>query len=172
MDREQRLLHGSGSEKARIAPRLSERDSYLQEQQRLRGLQQQRSLAQDPLRREQALVQRFPRQELHDAEQRQALAQMDARIAGAVQRMDVLRVERGIQAQEMEFYIRDLTLAPSSLQRLVADTDGMLYQQLRYLQALQQERREMQQRFTAEQQLLQRYWQTPEAGSEPALARP
>ena len=171
LDREQRVLRGSGGEKNRIGPSLSEKDSYLQEQ-RLRAAAQQRRSAQDAQRREQALLQRYPRQELHDAEQRQALAQLGERITAAVQRMDVLRVERGIQSQEMEFYIRDATLAPGTLQRLVADTDGMLYQQLRYLQALQRERMDLLQRFSAEQQVLQRYWLQTELEERSGAAKP
>lgn len=171
LDREQRVLHGSGGERTRIGPSLSEKDSYLQEQ-RQRTAAQQRRQAQDAQRREQALLQRYPRQELHDAEQRQALAVLSERITSAVQRMDVLRVERGIQSQEMEFYIRDATLAPGTLQRLVADTDGMLYQQMRYLQGLQRERMDLLQRFSAEQQVLQRYWQQTEEDERNGAARP
>ena len=63
-------------------------------------------------------------------------------------------------------------LAPGTLQRLVADTDGMLYQQLRYLQALQRERMELLQRFSAEQQVLQRYWQQTEEEERSGAAKP
>ena len=171
LDREQRVLRGSGGERGRIGPSLSEKDSYLQEQ-RQRAAAQQRRQALDAQRREQALLQRYPRQELHDTEQRQALAALSERITIAVQRMDVLRVERGIQSQEMEFYIRDATLAPGTLQRLVADTDGMLYQQMRYLQGLQRERMDLLQRFSAEQQVLQRYWQQTEEDERNGAARP
>lgn len=126
MDREQRVLRSSGGEKARIGPSQSEQDLYQQEQRQRETLQRRRQ-AQETQRKEQALLQRYPRQDLHDAAQRQALADINERIAAAIQRMETLRVERGIQAQEMEFYIRDVTLAPGTLQRLVADNDGMLY---------------------------------------------
>lgn len=157
MDREQRILSGSGGERKRIGPKLSEQDAFYLEQ-RQRADQQLRRQAQESLRKEQALLQRYPRQELHASEYRTSLADVERRIAASIQHMEVLRIERGIQAQEMEFYIRDVTLAPGTLQRLVADTDGMIYQQLRYLQTLRQERNELQQRFFNEQQRLQRYW--------------
>lgn len=165
-DREQRLLGNSGVEKKRIVPSLSEQERYEAEQRQRRQARQQQ-LSQDGLRREQAMIQRYPRPDLHQAARREALAQVDEVIAVASQRMEALRVERGQQEQEMAFYAKDPTLAPPSLQRNLAEIDVAMERQLRYLQEQQQERRRVQQRFDSEQQQLQRLWQQAEEQGMP-----
>lgn len=157
LDREQRMLGASGVEKSRMGPSLTEQEKFDQEQ-RLRHADRERALSQDARRREQILRQRYPRPELHDAARRAALVQIDDVIAVAQRRMEALRVERGQQEQELEFYAKDATLVPGSVQRAMADIDSSMDQLLRFIQSQQQERRRIVQRFDAEQQQLLRMW--------------
>lgn len=156
-DREQRMLGPSGVEKARVGPTLSEQEKFDQEQRR-RHADRERALSQDARRREQILRQRYPRPELHDSVRRSALVQIDDVIAVAQRRMEALRVERGQQEQELEFYVKDATLVPGTVQRAMADIDSSMDQLLRFIQSQQQERRRIVQRFDAEQLQLQRMW--------------
>lgn len=157
MDREQRVLGTSGVERARIGPRMSEKER-LEAENRQRLLRAQEHQAQEAKRREQALMQRYPRQEMHEAARKAALDQVDELIDAANLRMDNLRIERGKQAQEMAFYRKDPTLAPTSLQRQIENTEKAMDQHLRYLQARQSERRELVQRFDAELVILEPVW--------------
>lgn len=169
MDREQRMLGSSGVEKGRVSPTLSEQER-LDQEQRQRQADRERALQQDARRREQSLRQRYPRPELHDSARRSALVQIDDVIAVAQHRMEALRTERGQQEQELEFYAKDVTLAPGAVQRAMADIDSSMEQLLRFIQSQQQERRRIVQRFDTEQQQLQRMWAdaaAPESGKLP-----
>lgn len=156
-DREQRVLRGTGGERTRLGPSLSEQEAYAR-QQRALELRSQERQADESQRKERALLQRYPSAAAHEAAHKAAMEHSDARLQDALKRLEALRIERGMQAQEMEFYIRDVTLAPSSLQRLVADTNGVLFEQLNHYKDLQQERKSTVLRFEAERQTLQPYW--------------
>lgn len=164
MDREQRVLGASGVEKARIGPRLSDQEK-LEVEERERRLVREKAQSQEQARRDRALLQRYPRQELHLAARATALEQVDELLQLSRQRIDTLRGERRSQEQELEFYRRDPSKAPATLQRNLTEIDAAIAQQTRYAQTQQEERNRIQQRFDAELQLLQRMWTATPSGS-------
>ena len=157
LDREQRVLGASGVEKARIGPRLSEQEKQALEE-RERQQAREKSQAQDQGRRERALLQRYPRPELHQSARQAALEQVDEVLLLSRQRIDTLRGERRSQEKELEFYRKDPSKVPAALQRSLTEIDAAIEQQTRYAQIQQDERNRIQQRFDAELQLLQRMW--------------
>ena len=161
-DREQRVLGPSGTERQRLAPRLSDAEAAARERQ-LRTQQQQAQRTQDERRRERALLMRYPRQSAHDAERSHALEPVDEGIAGARQRIEQGHSGRHRLAQEMEFYQRDPSKAPPALRRAVADSERELAEQQRYLDGQLRERQRIQRRFDDELAVLRRLWRAAQA---------
>jgi hypothetical protein len=105
IDREQRELGGSGTTRRVLEPSLSaaEREAALSRQR-----------ARDMIRRDQALITRYPDPAAHDAARRAALAQTQAVVDAATQRIAGLAEKRKARDDEMEFYRRD----PARLRQL------------------------------------------------------
>lgn len=170
-DREQRVLSPSGTERQRLAPRLTEEELAARERQQ-RAQQQDEQRVQETRRRERALLARYPQEAPHDAERQRALAPVEDGIAAARKRIDDVRRSRFKLEQEMEFYQRDPAKAPASLRRAVADNELELAEQQRYMDSQVQERQRIQQRFDEELTVLQRLWgTTPHPPTEAARTR-
>lgn len=160
VDREQRVLGPSGVERARVGPTLTdaERDALaVQRRQQLQAEQR----AKDEVRRQRALVYRYPDKAAHDAERTSAIAQIDDLAALAQRRVEDLRTERRKLDAEMEFYAKDPARAPATLRRQLAQSDEALAEQARYLAAQEQEKRRVHQRFDAELAQLRQLWTSP-----------
>ncbi len=176
IDREQRILDPTGTERRRIGPTLTEHERAVLEDKRRREAQERARVA-DERRRDRALLARYPDQAAHDAERAQALARIEQISAVARQRLVDLVGDRKRLAAELEFYQGDLSRAPAKLQRQAAEIDEGTREQQRFLSAQEQERKRVDQRFDAELAQLRQLWAAQRAAAEqwappPASSRP
>lgn len=165
IDREQRVLDRTGTERRRIGPTLTEHERAALEQRR-RAEAQERARVAEERRRERALVTRYPDEASHQAEREQALAQVSEVTAVARQRISELAAEKKRLDVELEFYDGDLSKAPAKLQRQYADNELGVREQQRFIALQEQERERVQQRFDAELALLRRLWAAQRAAAE------
>lgn len=165
LDREQRVLDGTGTERRRIGPALSELERAEQEAQRRREVQERARIAEER-RRERALTARYPDEAAHQAERSNALAQVDEVIAVARQRIVDVGVERKRLNAELEFYQGELDKAPVKLQRQFMENDEAVREQQRFIAAQEQEKRRIGQRFDAELVQLRQLWAAQRAAAE------
>ncbi|KAF1045365.1 DUF4124 domain-containing protein [Xylophilus sp.] len=170
-DREQRELNRSGTVRRSVGPALSEQEQAAIEARR-RQEAEERSRQLEDRRRERALVLRYPNVAAHDAERAEALRQVDDVIAAADQRVAELRAQRKALDTEMEFYRKDPSKAPLSLQRRFADNDADVLAQSRFIERQQQERGRIQARFDAELARLRQLWAAQAQAGPPAALRP
>lgn len=165
LDREQRVLDGTGTERRRIGPALSELERAEQEAQRRREVQERARIAEER-RRERALTARYPDEAAHQAERSNALTQVDEVIAVARQRIVDVGVERKRLNAELEFYQGDASKAPVTLQRQLHENDEAVREQQRFIAAQEQEKRRIGQRFDAELVQLRQLWAAQRAAAE------
>ncbi len=163
IDREQRELNRSGGTRRVIPPTLSatEREARAQ-QEREAELARQR--ARDAISRDQALVTRYPDQAAHDAGRKEALAQTQAVVQAAEQRLAELADERKALDDEMEFYRKDPSRAPVKVRRGIEHNTQAVAEQRRAILAQAAERDRINARFDEEARRLQALWQ----GRQPA----
>ena len=157
VDRDQRVLGSTGVELRRVGPTLTDNERSELEAQRRREQEEQRRLREERLR-ERALVTRYPSQAVHDAERAEALEQADQVTAVARQRVKALQEQRAKIDTEMEFYRKDPSKAPGALRRQVDENRSALEEQQRFIQAQEQEKRRINQRFDAELLQLRALW--------------
>lgn len=157
VDRDQRVLGSTGVELRRVGPTLTDNERSELEAQRRREQEEQRRLREERLR-ERALVTRYPSQAVHDAERAEALEQADQVTAVARQRVKALQEQRTKIDAEMEFYRKDPSKAPGALRRQVDENRSALEEQQRFIQAQEQEKRRINQRFDAELVQLRALW--------------
>ena len=157
LDREQRELNPSGSERRRIPPVLSENErAALEQRQRKEVEERNRQL--EERRRERALVVRYPNKPAHDQERAQAITQADGVLALIEKRLLELHAQRKSLDLEMEFYPKNPASAPAVLRRRLAENQEALDDQERALAAQNAEKFRIHARFDAELELLQRLW--------------
>ncbi len=174
MDREQRELSPTGTVRRVIGPTLSENERAAQEAQR-RKEQEERNRIAEERRRERVLLARYPDKPAHDAERAAALAHIDEVKATAQKRIAELQERRTKIDEEMEFYRKDPTKAPMSLQRRALENTDEIAEQQRFLAAQEQEKARVHQRFDAELALLKQLWAgrlAPPAQAGAATAAP
>lgn len=157
LDREQRVLGPSGTERTRVGPTLSDQERAALEAQR-RKEADERARAAEERRRERVLVARYPDQAAHDAERAVAIAQVNEVTAVAEARVAELRRQRKTLDAEMEFYRRDPSKAPMALRRQIAEQEESLAQQQRFIASQEDEKRRVHQRFDAELAQLRQLW--------------
>lgn len=165
IDREQRVLDKTGTERRRIGPTLSENERTALEAQRRTEAEQKARVAEER-RRERALITRYPDEATHNAERASALSVFDDLIAIANKRIEQLRADRTSIDTELEFYQNDPKKAPAKLQRRIAENEEDLADQQRYIANQQDEKRKMRQRFDTELASLKLLW----ARERPAAA--
>lgn len=157
MDREQRELHRSGSTKRVIGPTLTAAEREEREQrEREAALERQRT--RDAIRRNQALLSRYPDQAAHDLARREALAQTRAVVDTAERRLAELMAERQKLDAEMEFYRREPSRAPAKLRRRLEENAQSAEVQKRAIAGQQAERDKINQRFDQELAQLRELW--------------
>lgn len=157
VDREQRVLDGTGLERRRLGPTLTELERAAQEAERRKEAEERARIAEER-RRERALVARYPDKAAHDVERAAALQQIDEVVAVANKRADDLQRDRRKLDGEMEFYRKDPSKAPLPLRRQLAEIDDGLAEQRRFIDAQDQEKRRVHQRFDAELAQLRVLW--------------
>ncbi|MDA8444586.1 DUF4124 domain-containing protein [Paracidovorax valerianellae] len=157
VDREQRVLGPSGTERQRLGPTLTDQERAVLEAQR-RKEAEERARAADERRRERVLVARYPDQASHDAERAAAIQQVNEVTAVAEKRVADLQRQRKTLDTEMEFYRRDPSKAPVLLRRQIAEQEEALAEQQRFIAGQEQEKRRVHQRFDAELAQLKVLW--------------
>lgn len=157
IDREQRELHRSGTTKRVIGPTLTATEREQREQQ-AREAEQARQRARDVIRRNQALLNRYPNQAAHDLARREALAQTQAVVDTAQYRLTELAAERRKLEAEMEFYRREPSRAPAKLRQRLEENRQSAEVQNRAIAGQQAERDKINQRFDEELAHLRQLW--------------
>lgn len=157
LDREQRELNASGTTKRIIRPSLSQFEREAEEAH-ARRLAEERQRARDAIRRDQALITRYPDQATHDADRREALSQSQIVLDAAEARLAVLVQERQALADEMEFYKKDPSKAPGKLRRAIEANAEAQAQQHAAIAAQQAERARINAKFDDELAHLKRLW--------------
>ena len=168
LDREQRELNRNGSLKRVLPPSYSVVEREEQEAKQ-RQAQAERQRAQDEIRRDQALLTRYPNRSAHDAARRAALAQPDGVIGAAQRQIAELNQERRTLDEEMEFYRKDPSRAPASVRRRIEEMAQLLEVQQRAIATQQSERGKINARFDDELARLQKLWV---AAPAPSRAQP
>ena len=148
IDREQRELSNTGTLRRVIPPGLTATEREAREA-REREAYVERQRARDAIRRDQALITRYPDKATHEAGRKDALAQTQGVVDTAERRLAELAAERKTLDDEMEFYRKDPSRAPGKLRRAIASQ--------------QDERNRIHARFDEEAQRLQPLWQAAAA---------
>lgn len=164
VDREQRVLDHTGTERRRIGPSLTEHERAAQEVQRRKQAEESARIAEER-RRERVLTARYPDEAAHQAERNAALDQVEEVVVVAHKRVQSLKAERRRLDVELEFYRGDVTKAPVLLQRQIADNEQALADQQRFLATQELEKRRIHQRFDAELAQLRQLWAAQRASS-------
>ncbi len=126
------------------------------ERERQAAIERQR--AQNIIRRDQALVTRYPDQAAHDAARAEALAQSQVVVDAAERRLAELATERKALDDEMEFYKKDPSKAPAKVRRAIEDNAQSVALQQRAIAGQQEERQRINARFDEEAARLQQLW--------------
>ena len=169
IDREQRELSSSGTTRRVLGPTLTAREREAEEaRQRQAELDRQR--ARDAIRRDEALLARYPNQAAHDAGRKQALSQSQTVVDAAQARIDELQQERKGLDEEMEFYKKDPSKAPAKVRRAVEDNATAVAVQQRAIDAQQAERDRINAQFDQQLERLKALWQAKAQPVEAATA--
>lgn len=169
-DREQRLLNPSGTVRATVGPSLNAQERAQQElRQRQEGEAQARQV--EAVRRERALLLRYPNQAAHDKERAEALAQVALVQQVARNReAELVRQREGLLA-ELEFYKKDPARAPLALRRQLDENSRNQAAQKRFIAEQEAERGRVNARFDAEQARLKSLWAASASAPVPAASR-
>lgn len=165
-DREQRELSPSGATRRIIEPAWTAEELAAREARR-REAQEVAQRLREERRRDRALLARYPNLATHERERKEALKQVDAVLDAASQRIGELAKTRRQLDSEMEFYARDPSKAPASLQRQRADNDHAAAVQRRFVEEQQAEKRRVDARFDEQLERLRKLW-----GPQAATRRP
>ena len=170
IDREQRVLGGTGTTRRVVPPTqtATEREASLA---REREAEIERQRARDAIRRDQALVTRYPDKAAHDAGRKAALAQTQSVVDAAERRIAELAAERKALDDEMEFYRKDPSRAPAKVRRGIEDNAQAVEAQRRAIAGTQEERDRINVRFDEEAARLQQLWLGRPAATAPAGIR-
>lgn len=162
IDREQRELNSSGTTRRIIQPTLTatEREAH-EAREREATLERQRAL--NIMRRDQALITRYPDHAAHEAGRKEALAQTQVVVDAAQARITELGAERKALDDEMEFYRRDPSKAPAKLRREIEENAQAVETQKRAIGGQQAERNRINAQFDAEAERLKPLWQAKTA---------
>ena len=169
-DREQRELNSSGTTRRVIQPTMTASEREAREA-RERDAAVERQRAQNIIRRDQALITRYPDKAAHEAGRREAMAQTQTVVDAANARIAELAAERKALDDEMEFYRKDPSKAPMTLRRQLAENDEDVLEQKRFIAGQDQEKRRVHQRFDVELAQLRKLWDAqrmPVSGATPA----
>ncbi|WP_028601404.1 hypothetical protein [Ottowia thiooxydans] len=158
IDREQRELNSSGTTRRVVGPSLSVNEREAREQRdREAGLARHR--AQEAVRHDRALLSRYPDKSTHDASRNEALTLTQSVIDAANRRITELAHERTTLDEEMEFYRKDPSRAPSQLRRRMEGNSQSVVQQQQAIAGQNAERTRINARFDEELARLQQLWQ-------------
>ena len=167
IDREQRQLNSSGTTMRVIPPALTaaERDAR-EARQRQADLDAQR--ARDAIRRDQALITRYPDREAFDLDRKKALSQTQLVVDAADKRIADLGAARKALDDEMEFYRKDPAKAPGKLRMAIEDNAQDVEEQRRAIAGQAEERKRINARFDGDLLRLQPLWDAKAAAAKEA----
>lgn len=157
LDRPQRELNRSGTTKRVIPPPMTAEEREAQAA-REREAQAARQRARDAIRRDQALLARYPDPAAHQAVRQEALTQTLVVVAAAEERIAELERERQRLDDEMEFYVNDPSRAPAKLLRDIEGNKAEIEEQRRAIANQEEERRRINARFDEEEAHLRSLW--------------
>lgn len=171
LDREQLELNPSGTVRRKVGPSLTAQERAAEEEKQ-RQLAEERARAVEEKRRDHALLIRYPYRSVHDAERREALAQIDVVIKAAQNRLVELQQQRKKIDSEMEFYQKDPSKAPPSLRRLVEENTLSTAVQQRFIEDQEQEKKRVNARFDEDLVKREKFWALSgnKAATDPARA--
>lgn len=155
-DREQRVTMPGGAVRT-IGPTYSEREKAEQAAQN-RKEAEERYRASDGKRRERALAVRFPNKAAHDAERAEAVETLMTQIKVVQERKVSLMEDRKKIDGEMEFYKKDPSKAPPSLQSRLKYNREDIKEVDEQVASINEEIKRTNQRFDEEAQTLKQYW--------------
>ena len=157
IDREQRELSGSGTTRRVVGPTLSANEREAREaREREASATRQRAL--ESVRRDRALLARYPDKVTHDLNRQAALALAQNVIDTATQRLVELAQERKSLDVEMEFFQKDPSRAPAQLRRRIESNAHSVQHQQQAIADQTAERGRINARFDEELQRLQQLW--------------
>ncbi len=156
-DREQRLLNPSGTVRAIIPPTLTGPERAALEAKQRREAEERARQAEEK-RRERALLVRYPSRTVHDKERSEALASISLVRQAAMNRVKELERQRKELDTELEFYAKDPSKVPPSLQRLVDENAKSMAVQERFIAEQEAEMGRVNSRFDEELARLQLLW--------------
>ncbi|MDO5290336.1 MAG: DUF4124 domain-containing protein [Pseudomonadota bacterium] len=169
IDREQRELGSSGNTRRVIPPTMTAAErAAIQAREREEAMQRQRE--QDLVRRDQALVMRYPNPAAHEEGRRAALAQSQVVLDAAERRLNELASERKKLDEEMEFYSKNPSQAPAKLRLGIQANTRAVQDQKRVIDGQQGERNRINAHFDKEAERLRSLWQArdkTEAAAQP-----
>lgn len=161
----QRELSGSGTT-VRIIPPTPTAIEREQQVTREREAEVRRQRALNALRRDQALFTRYPDPDAHDLGRRAALAQTEAVIEAAEERISELKVERTRLDQELEFYENDPSRIPPKLRFDLDSNAESIEEQRRAIASQQTERDRIHVQFDEEARRLKPMWDAAAANAQ------
>jgi len=167
IDREQVELNPSGTVRRKVGPSLTAQERAAEEAKE-REAAEERARRVEEKRRDHALLVRYPYRSVHDAERREALAQIDVVIKAAQQRLTELQQQRKKIDTEMEFYKKDPSKAPPSLRRQIEDNAQSTSVQIRFIADQEEEKKRVNARFDEDLVKLEKIWalSPPKPGPE------
>jgi len=148
-DREQKILNPSGTVKARIAPTLTAQERS-QLELKNKAEQADRAQLEEDKKRDRALLVRYPTVASHQKEREQALSQLVSIRQASMARTLELETERAKLAEDMAFYQKDPTKAPTKLRAKLAEIDDNLAMQRKFMADKVAEIERINARFDAE----------------------
>ncbi len=156
-DREQKLLNPSGTVRAIVGPTLTGPERAALEARQRREAEDRARQAEEK-RRERALLVRYPSRFVHDKERFEALTQIRVVRQAAMNRVTELQRQRKELDIELEFYVKDPSKVPPSLQRLVEENEKSMAVQERFIADQEAEMGRVNGRFDEELSRLQQLW--------------
>jgi PAS domain-containing protein len=162
LDREQRELGQTGITKRIVPPSLTA-EERAREEARQQAEAAQKTRQQELLRRDRALLARYPGRSAHDAERGKQLAQVDDVIKTIQLRREEITKQREALNLELEFYKADPGKAPAWLKHRLQDNSEQLDRQRQLLVNQDLEKQRIHQRFDEELQRLKPLWSSATA---------
>jgi chromosome segregation ATPase len=171
IDREQREIGRSGAVRRVIPPTLTaaERDAR-EALEREAAIERQR--VHEAQQRDRALAARYPNQAVLEASRKDALAQTQAVVDTAQQRIAELTRDRKKLDGEMEFYRGNPSRAPASLRHAIEDIEQELQAQRRAIASQQDERDRINARFDEQAGRLRPLWEARTAAAQDNVVDP
>lgn len=156
-DREQRVLSPNGTVKERLGPVLTAEERAKKEARDKLELEERQRMS-EAVRRERALLVRYPNQPSHDRSRAEALTQIDLGTRSGEARLAELKKQREKLDQEMEFYQSDPSKAPANLRAQMEENTKNVKVQEMFVSDQEFERRRVNQRFDEELAKLRKLW--------------